>query len=121
MLDFILARESHRVRNKATGRISQRVLQENKARQIFRKTNISYSLTHTRFEIRNLPYHRRVMTDNSQYSIKHYNNTTKEVKQTLDKCNLDKYKTTCMSLNSKKRGGNLWRLIKHVKKYATKN
>ena len=42
MLDFILARESHRVRNKATGRISQRVLQENKARQIFRKTNISY-------------------------------------------------------------------------------
>ena len=69
MLDFILARESHRVRNKATGRISQRVLQENKARQIFRKTNISYSLTHTRFEIRNftlLP-----TSDDWQLSIQH--------------------------------------------------
>ena len=32
------------VGNKAKGRISKRVLQENKARQIFRKTNISYPL-----------------------------------------------------------------------------
>ena len=48
--------------NKAKGRISKRVFQENKARQIFRKTNISYSLIRTlclletpvlRFEIRN--------------------------------------------------------------------
>ena len=33
--------------NKAKGRISKRVFQENKARQIFRKTNISYSLIRT--------------------------------------------------------------------------
>ena len=32
------------VGNKAKGRISKRVFQENKARQIFRKTNISYPL-----------------------------------------------------------------------------
>ena len=30
--------------NKAKGRISKRVLQKNKSRQIFRKTNISYPL-----------------------------------------------------------------------------
>ena len=35
---------SHFVGNKAKGRISKRMLQENKARQIFRKTNISYPL-----------------------------------------------------------------------------
>ena len=32
------------VGNKVKGRISKRVFQENKARQIFRKTNISYPL-----------------------------------------------------------------------------
>ena len=32
------------VSNKAKGRISKLVLQENKARQIFQKTNISYTL-----------------------------------------------------------------------------
>ena len=37
------------VGNKAKGRISKRVFQENKARQIFRKTNISYPLIRTRF------------------------------------------------------------------------
>ena len=36
------------VGNKAKGRISKRVFQENKARQIFRKMNISYPLTRTR-------------------------------------------------------------------------
>ena len=36
------------VGNKAKGRISKRVLQENKARQIFRNTNISYFLIPTR-------------------------------------------------------------------------
>ena len=36
------------VGNKAKGRISKRVLQENKARQISRKTNISYPLIRTR-------------------------------------------------------------------------
>ena len=36
------------VGNKAKERISKRVFQENKARQIFRKTNISYSLIRTR-------------------------------------------------------------------------
>ena len=35
---------THTVVNKAKGRISKRLFQENKARQIFRKTNISYSL-----------------------------------------------------------------------------
>ena len=34
----------HNVGNKAKGRISKRVFQENKARQIFQKTNISYLL-----------------------------------------------------------------------------
>ena len=33
------------VRNPAKGRISKLMLQENKARQIFQKTNISYPLT----------------------------------------------------------------------------
>ena len=37
----------HFVVNKAKGRISKRVFQKNKARQIFRKTNISYPDTHT--------------------------------------------------------------------------
>ena len=36
------------VGNKAKGRISKRVFQENKARQIFRKTNILYPLIRTR-------------------------------------------------------------------------
>ena len=36
------------VGNNAKGRISKRVFQENKARQIFRKTNISYPRIHTR-------------------------------------------------------------------------
>ena len=36
------------VGNKAKGRISKQVFQENKARQIFRKTNISYPLIRTR-------------------------------------------------------------------------
>ena len=35
------------VDNKAKGRISKRVFQENKARQISQKTNISYPLIHT--------------------------------------------------------------------------
>ena len=36
------------VNDKAKGRISKRVLQENKARQILRKTNISYTLIRLR-------------------------------------------------------------------------
>ena len=36
------------VGNKAKGRILKQVFQENKAHQIFRKTNISYPLIHTR-------------------------------------------------------------------------
>ena len=35
------------VSNKVEGRISKRVLQENKARQIFRKTDTSYPLIRT--------------------------------------------------------------------------
>ena len=37
--------------NKAKGRISKHVFQENKARQIFRKMNISYLLIRTRTKI----------------------------------------------------------------------
>ena len=35
------------VGNKAKGRLLRRVFQENKARQIFRKTNISYPMIRT--------------------------------------------------------------------------
>ena len=38
---------------KAKGRISNRMFQENKARQIFQKTNISYHLIHVRVRVRN--------------------------------------------------------------------
>ena len=40
--------KSHVIGNKTKGQISKRVFQENKARQIFRKTNISYPLIRTR-------------------------------------------------------------------------
>ena len=40
--------EYYFIGNKAKGRISKRVFQENKTRQIFRKTNISYPLMRTR-------------------------------------------------------------------------
>ena len=43
-----LQRKEQLVGNKAKGRISKRVFQEDKARQIFRKTNISYPLIRTR-------------------------------------------------------------------------
>ena len=36
------------VGNKTKGRISKRLFQENKARQIFRKMKISYPMIHTR-------------------------------------------------------------------------
>ena len=48
------------VGNKVKGRVSKRVFQENKARQIFRKTNISYPLIRTRTcayqGVRNVPF-----------------------------------------------------------------
>ena len=40
--------DAYIVANKANGRISKRVFQENKAHQILRKTNISYALIRTR-------------------------------------------------------------------------
>ena len=40
--------DAYIVANKAKGRISKRVFQENKAHQILRKTNISYALIRTR-------------------------------------------------------------------------
>ena len=43
------------VGNKAKGRISKRLFQENKARQIFRKSNISYPLIRTRNVLRYAP------------------------------------------------------------------
>ena len=42
---------AYSVVNKVKGRISKQVFQENKARQIFRKTNISYPLICTTFHI----------------------------------------------------------------------
>ena len=55
------------VGNKAKGRISNQVFQENKARQIFRKTNISYHLIRTRCFLETpglrfalLPYYRQI-------------------------------------------------------------
>ena len=45
---LLLPPEEKIVGNNAKGRISKRVFQENKARQIFRKTNISYPLIRTR-------------------------------------------------------------------------
>ena len=42
------AKYSHYLSNKAKGRISKGMFQENKARQIFRKMNISYPLIRTR-------------------------------------------------------------------------
>ena len=52
--------ESYFVGNKAKARISKRVFQENKARQIFRKTNISCLLIRTRTcvyqEVRNVRF-----------------------------------------------------------------
>ena len=44
------------VGNKAKGRISKRVPQESKARQNFRKTNISYPLIRTRTKIVNVTF-----------------------------------------------------------------
>ena len=48
------------IAGKAKGRISKRVFQENKARQIFRKTDISYPLIRTRTYayqgVRNIPF-----------------------------------------------------------------
>ena len=44
------------VGNKAKWRISKRLFQENKARQIFRRTNISYPLIRTRINIRNVSF-----------------------------------------------------------------
>ena len=48
MFHLPLFRLRHFVGNKAKGRISKRAFQESKARQNFRKTNISYPLIRTR-------------------------------------------------------------------------
>ena len=59
LIDYLIAKGNN-VGNKAKGRISKRVFQENKARQIFRKTNISYPLIRTRTPayqgVRNVPF-----------------------------------------------------------------
>ena len=47
-LENLTVFKSVTVGDKAKGRISKRVFQENKARQIFLKTNISYHLISTR-------------------------------------------------------------------------
>ena len=45
---FLACLTLHLIGNKAKERISKRVFQEKKARQIFRKTNIFYSMIRTR-------------------------------------------------------------------------
>ena len=54
-LKKLFTRKLQVVGNKPKGRISKRVFQENKASQIFLKTNISYPLlrTHTYLSVRN--------------------------------------------------------------------
>ena len=56
------------------------------------------------------------MADPSEHSIKHWNDTTEEVNQALDKRKLDKCKAACQSLNPESVGGKLWKLIKHIAK-----
>ena len=56
MVSFYIQIPLQFVGNKAKGRISKQVFQENKARQIFRKTNISYPLIRTRKISENLAY-----------------------------------------------------------------
>ena len=46
--DLLIFLHTKFVGNKVKGQISKRVFQENKARQIFRKANISYPLIRTR-------------------------------------------------------------------------
>ena len=48
MVSFYIQIPLQFVGNKAKGQISKQVFQENKARQIFWKTNISYPFIHTR-------------------------------------------------------------------------
>ena len=48
LLSVKVYKEKNIVGNKAKGRISKSMLQENKARQIFRKTSTSYTLIRTR-------------------------------------------------------------------------
>ena len=64
------------VGNKAKGRIPRWVLQENKARQIFRKTNISYPLIRTHAcelhnDKTNLQLHYAIATRNGKIVTKH--------------------------------------------------
>ena len=66
--DYLLM---HTVSNKAEGRISKRVFQENKTRQIFRKTNIFYLLIRTR--IKNIPFSeiwRALFSWNTRFEIR---------------------------------------------------
>ena len=53
---FGLYAKNHFVGNKAKGQIWKRVFQENKAHQIFRKTNISYRLIRTLIRTRTCAY-----------------------------------------------------------------
>ena len=66
--DYLLM---HTVSNNAEGRISKRVFQENKTRQIFRKTNIFYLLIRTR--IKNIPFSeiwRALFSWNTRFEIR---------------------------------------------------
>ena len=49
-------KQKYTVGNKAKGRISKRIFQEEKARQVSRKRNISYALIRTRTRVENVRF-----------------------------------------------------------------
>lgn len=61
-----------------------------------------------------------MINDRSEVNIRHWNGATEEVKQALDKCKSDKWKTSCECLNAETGSRDLWRLIKHIEKKQQK-
>ena len=61
-----------------------------------------------------------MINDPSEVNIRHWNGATEEVKQALDKCKSDKWKTSCECLNAETGSRDLWRLIKHIEKKQQK-
>ena len=84
-MEQIIQKKNQFVGNKAKGRISKRVFQENKTRQIFQKTTISYPLTHA--------YYRRIRLTNSARHIDIIHDSSNIQTVTINKhlpCSLDK-------------------------------
>ena len=64
---------------------------------------------------------REVINDPSKDSIRHWNDVTEEVKQSLDKCRSNKWKTNYECLNAETCSEDLWRLIKHIENKQQEN